>query len=379
MNMTSSPCTQPFPLGPRRQASSSGRLFGRVLIGLAAIATFISASCATEEQGVEAPRFSVPGATIGRAAKGDECNDPQGDLSDSVRGTGTLSEPAGIDLLRAEAKVEAELLNVSYTTAAPIESVTNPVFFLQQGDTSQALNVTFEVRAEKDQSAGGWKLRLITFTGNSERSTPLEATVNVVDNKLTYSVPVKSLPQIATILWQFGSTGGVSSNNRLIDDCLPFNQAPEPGQGPAGSSTSTMAVAARTGSLGQPITASDESKITVKAVVNPAKPGRQMVAQPIPLNQLAAVEAEVCAGSSAVERVGEFRFTVQLADGRSFDPWAADDYSNEPRFKLETSLRPGECEHGWINYEVPKDSQITKVTYDVAGKKVGPYVVITVS
>ncbi len=351
------------------------RLAPSAAFALTVVLTLGLAACSAQDELAGKPAFSVPGNTIGKAAKGDECNDPSGDLSDDPKGAGTLTQPAGIDLVHAEAKVNDELLVVTFETAAPIESAANPAFFLQQGDTAQALSVTFEIRAETDPS-GQWKLRLITFNSNRERSTPLEVPINVAGTKLSYSVPTKSLPTVATILWQFGSTGGVSDNNRVIDDCLPFAQASStPATSAAGAST-VVQVPTRTGAVAQPITATDGSKITILAVDNPAKPTRELKAKPIPQDQVAAVQAEVCAGTGGLDRVGDFRFTIQASDGRSFDPWAADDFTNEPRFKLETSLRSGECERGWIDYEIPKDSQITQVTYDVGGKKVGPYVVV---
>lgn len=336
-------------------------------------------ACSSAEENLDPGPYSVPQNTIGKAGTGDECSDPTGDVGADVKGQGGQSDPPGIDLTNAQAKVVGDVLEVSFVTNGPIEATTNPLFLIQQGDTSQAINVSFELRATPDR-AGRWGVNLITFSrGQQAQPKPLQVPVTVQGNQLSYTVPLASLPTIATILWQFGASAGVSNNNRLFDDCLPFTraaQAPGTTRTPGEMSTTTATTPPRTGRVGELVEAQDGSKVMVELVDNPARPTHQPRAEPIPQNQLAAIKAEVCAGTNGLDRVGDYRFTVQIQDGRSFDPWAADDYTNEPRFKLETSLRAGECERGYINYEIPRDAKITSVTYDVAGKKVGPYVVV---
>lgn len=344
----------------------------------------VLAGCATSENAAApTPSLNVPQPTLGSRAVGDQCDDPTGDIQDSVRSAGTLADPPGIDIVHAEAKlVDDTALNVVFQTAGPIESATDPLFIVLQGDTSQAINQSFELRAQA--KAGRWGVTLITFANNRENpGKDLGVPVTVGGNQLSYSVAKSSLPTIATILWQFGSSAGISANNRLIDDCEPFAAKPN-ATGPAATSPSgtapTTTVPPTIGTVGQPVTATNGSKVTVKTIDNPAKPTRQMSAEPIPQDQLAAIQVEVCGGPPGSQPVGEAQFTVQTAgpnaEGRSFDPWGVDDYSNEPRFTLQATLRSGTCESGWMNFEIPKDAQITSVTYDAGGKKVGPYVVI---
>src|SRR5262249_28442537 len=156
--------------------------------------------------------------------------------------------------------------------------------------------------------------------------------------------------------WQFGSTGGASSNNRVIDDCEPFTQQATATTAPRTTTGSAppSAIPAKTGVIGQTVVADDGTKVTIKAVDVPAKPTHQPRAEALPGNQIIAVLAEVCAGSKGLDKVGDYEFTAQTVEGETYDPWAADDYTNEPRFKIQTSLRAGECESGWINYDVPK-------------------------
>ena len=50
---------------------------------------------------------------------GDSCTDPVGDLSPDIRPgtTGTLTQPAGVDLTRAEASIAEDTLTVEFTVA----------------------------------------------------------------------------------------------------------------------------------------------------------------------------------------------------------------------------------------------------------------------
>lgn len=323
---------------------------------------------------------SAPPQTLGARAQGDECQDPIGDLSSDARGTENLSDPAGIDLVSAKAKVVGDNLEVTYVTNGPIDGTVNPIFFLVQGDIGRVPDQTFELRAEP-ASSERWGVSLITFPGGRQRpSQALNVPVTVSGNTLSYKIPTNQLPPVATALWQFGSSAGVSDNSRVIDDCEPFAQKPgttgtTPGPGATAPPTS---VSRQAGTIGQTVTGADGSKVTVKSLAAPSTPNRTVLVHPLPTERLDAIEVEVCAGDKqAVEKVGERRFTLQGVDGRSFDPWAAPDYTNDPRFTAEQTLRPGECTSGWISYEVPKDAQITQVTYDVGGKGAGPFIVFT--
>jgi hypothetical protein len=359
----------------------------RTLVALAlagltvAVAACSSSSESSSSLGTDVP-LNFSGATSPSKTQGDECTDPTGDLQSDVKGSANLTEPAGVDLVHTEAKVENGNLDVSIQTAGTIESATNPLFIIQQGDTSSvaAMDQSFELRASKDGQAP-WALNLITFANNRQRGPQvLNVPITVQGNRLSYSIPLAQLPQIATIVWQFGSSAGVSDDSRIIDECEPFNQSvptgTTPGSGPSTPSSSPTASIV-TGTLGQQTIAPDGSRVTVKQVANPATINRTVLVHPIPQDGLAAIQVSVCAGpDTGVENVADKRFTLQVADGRSFDVWPPD-FATQPPFTTGESLRPGECAaDGWITYEIPKDAQITQVTYDAGGTGVGPFVVV---
>ena len=61
------------------------------------------------------PQSSLP------ESKGFRCDDPKGDIGvGRARASAPLTEPAGIDMVVAEAKVDGDALAVTYTMAGPI-------------------------------------------------------------------------------------------------------------------------------------------------------------------------------------------------------------------------------------------------------------------
>jgi hypothetical protein len=153
------------------------------------------------------------------------CDDNAGDLSRvaNERG-GTLKEPAGVDIVHAEAKVADPALRVEFRTAGPIESAPNPEFIMAQGPAGQA--DSWELTATRDE-AGTWGLRLGTFRTNARGGveeapkTVLQVPVNVRDNVLSYEVALKDLPRIATYVWLFGARSSLSPDDEaaIFDDC----------------------------------------------------------------------------------------------------------------------------------------------------------------
>src|SRR4051812_27812330 len=89
------------------------------------LACFVAVGCAKSQQGAE----GVPGGTLAPQSTGSICDDPRGDISTDSgqsggagpgsRGgqTGGGTQPAGIDLVRAEAQLLDSGLRVTYTTA----------------------------------------------------------------------------------------------------------------------------------------------------------------------------------------------------------------------------------------------------------------------
>jgi hypothetical protein len=358
--------------------------FTRPLVATAAalvalgVSTVACSSSSDTSSGPDASQLKF-GATGTSKTQGDECSDPTGDLQSEVKSAGNLSEPAGIDLVHTAAKVEGDTLHVTFQTAGAVESATNPIFIVQQGDVSSvaALNESFELRAKRDGQSP-WQLNLITFANNREKpAQPLNIPVDVQGSTLSYSVPLSMLPRIATIVWQFGSSAGVSDESRIIDDCEPFAQQAPTGSTPGSTGSVPSAPAQNiSAQVGQSAKAPDGSTVTVKQVANPANINRTVLVHPIPTDQLAAIEVQVCAGPDAgVDNVGDRRFTVQIADGRSYDVWPPD-YATQPQFTAGQTLRAGECtDSAWITYEIPMDATVSQVTYDAGGRNVGPYIV----
>ena len=145
---------------------------------------------------------------------GATCDDPTGDLS-RVAGErgGNLTEPAGVDLTRAEARVTDTALRASFTTAGPIGSAPNPEFRLAQGQTGQL--DSFElVATPADPGPGPWELRLVTFRtdsggGVSEAPRTLLNVPVTVGGNPSDQVPLRSLPAISSYVWQFGASSTV--------------------------------------------------------------------------------------------------------------------------------------------------------------------------
>ena len=132
-----------------------------------------------------------------------------------------LSEPAGIDLVKAEAHIEGDELAVSFTTVGPISLAPEPFFTMLAGDLS-APAYSFEIRAQLDDT--GWRLVLTDFAplanvGGQATSTGLSAPVTVTGNTLTYRVPLNTIPAISTLQWNFGSSSTQADKSVRIDDC----------------------------------------------------------------------------------------------------------------------------------------------------------------
>ena len=184
---------------------------------------------------------AVP-ATIGpqsslAESKGFRCEDPKGDLGTAVKGVGTGTEPAGIDMVVAEAKVGDQVMTVTYQMVGDPNAAPSPFVDLLQGDIT-APDFTFELRANPivedstDTTQPGhapnrppstdpgapWGLTLITFKGGEQRRG-LETAVTVSGNTVTYSVPLADLPPIATLQWTFGAASTATDGKVTFDDC----------------------------------------------------------------------------------------------------------------------------------------------------------------
>ena len=187
------------------------------------LVTAVVAGCSSgSDSEADTPSTLGPQSTVPESS-GYRCVDPKGDIGSAVKGVGTLSEPAGIDILVAEAKVDGDSLVVTYKMAGDVSSPPSPFVSMLQGDVS-APAFSFELRAEPiaDSTPGDpWGLTLVTFK-DAEKRTGLSTAVSASGDTITYRVPLASIPPIATLQWTFGSSSTAANNSVVFDDCNSF-------------------------------------------------------------------------------------------------------------------------------------------------------------
>lgn len=317
---------------------------------------------------------------------GDECDDPAGDISndDTTTKTGSLKEPSGIDLTRMEVQIDGDDLVVRATMVGALAGATNPKVYVFQGDPQVSTALSWELRFLNDK--GPWQAKLIKFpsaAGQMQTVSEPKGAVVVRENQLEARIARSELPVIATRQWLFGASSGVSDDTRVFDDCIPGvgPTATTPGTSTDGSTPGTTPVAPTTtalppGKVGTPISGPDGAQLTVLTIDDPAKPNRKVEAEAIPKTRLAAVEVQLCARTKVLERINERRFTLRTSDGLGAAPWAADESTNDPRFKDLAKLKVNECENGWITFQVSDEVQIEGVIYDSSGTGAGPFITV---
>ncbi|HEY5155731.1 MAG TPA: hypothetical protein VIJ47_13405, partial [Acidimicrobiales bacterium] len=159
-------------------------------------------------------------------ATGFRCEDPKGDLGSAIKGVGTGTEPAGIDMVVAEAKVDGGALVVTYEMVGDPRLAPSPFVDLMQGDIT-APDFSFELRAapiEGTTPGAPWGLTLITFKGSEQRRA-LSTAVTVSGNTVTYRVPLADIPRIATLQWTFGASSTAENGTVTFDDCNSLTAA----------------------------------------------------------------------------------------------------------------------------------------------------------
>lgn len=212
--------------GPSRSPLATLRRF-LTAVATAALVVMLGA-CADGGSGDGGAAGTAPPAPVTPASGGDRCTDRAGDLGESTKASGTLSEPAGIDLVETSAALTPAGLEVRFRTAGPPQLAPDPAFFVFQGPSGRA--GSFEIQAEPDPGAGpgsgGWAVTLLVYDGTAApRRTLLPVTVSVEDGGVSFVVPPESVPPIATVYWAWGSRAAVGEGVTLIDDCDPFAQA----------------------------------------------------------------------------------------------------------------------------------------------------------
>jgi len=204
---------------------SRPRVLHRVGVAVTTVVALgVVAACSPSQSGGQS------GATIGSQttiapSRGYTCIDPRGDIGLDTEGTGKLSSPAGIDILRASANVEGQTLVVHFVVAGPIAQVPKPLFDMEQGDIASAPDQSFELRAQPvgtQPATGRWGLTLHTFKAGNESTTALSAPVTVSGDTLTYAVPLTQIPPIVTLQWQFGTASELPNGSVPFDDCSSF-------------------------------------------------------------------------------------------------------------------------------------------------------------
>lgn len=317
--------------------------------------------------------------TVAPATKGDVCDDPAGDLgTDAKVAGGTLSEPAGIDLVRAEAELTDTTLKVTYRTAGAVNLVPEPLFLMEQGVPGQ--DVSFELRASPLGPGTPWTLRLITFRAGQEQSPiTIPTPITVSGDTVSYEVSRKDLPPVATLIWQFGSTAGNPEDpdtTVVFDDCSSLSKSvPTTAPGStAPTATSPPTTTPPPVAYGQEQTAEGGMRVTVYSVKVPVTPPKPLVVPPDEGNQVGAVDLQVCAGTSSVEaNIADLK--VKTSDNRQWPAWNEPQTVIEPAFPAAQVVPAGDCVRGWVPVQLPTDAGVAQVLYDPTGSGRGPFLV----
>jgi hypothetical protein len=194
-----------------------------VVTGALVLAVGCSGGSKDDEAGV--PSTLGPSSNLPESS-GFTCTDPIGDIGSDLSGAGTKSEPAGIDIVTAEAHVDGDVLAVTYTMAGPIMDAPSPFFVMLQGDISAA-QYSFDLRTEPSGPNGTWVLKVGTTPagGGVETFATLSTPVRADGAVLRYRVPLSDIPRIATLQWSFGATSTAADNSVLFDDCSSVSAA----------------------------------------------------------------------------------------------------------------------------------------------------------
>jgi len=213
------------------------------LTGAVVALTLLFAACSSSGKKGSAPTTLGSKSTLAES-NGYDCPDPAGDIGTDTgaNSVGKLSQPSGIDMTHASAKVEGDNLVVSFQTVGDITTAPQPIFDVLQGDLSSATDLTWALRAEpvvKTEPAGKWHVVLSTFKTGPEQKTELDVPVTVNGTSLTYSVPMKDIPPIATLEWQFGASSPQGDGPAFFDDCNSLKSQPSATGGGASSTSTT--------------------------------------------------------------------------------------------------------------------------------------------
>jgi hypothetical protein len=146
-------------------------------------------------------------------SSGDTCADPFGDLDIPVGVSADAPGLAGIDLVEAAAELAGDQLDITITTAGPVDEAPAATYVVAQGDPLGALS--FELRMVHGDD--GWTTTLITWPNGAEQREKVPVTPVASGSTLTASIPQSSLPAVALAM-QFGSSARIG-DALVVDDC----------------------------------------------------------------------------------------------------------------------------------------------------------------
>ncbi len=189
----------------------------RALFAVVVVAAALAAgACSNDDDGGSATTTS-PGP-VAPMSTGDVCTDPTGDLGEDVQAEGTLTEPAGVDLVEASAELTDAGLEVRFETAGPVALAPQPEFFVFQGPP--ALPQSFEVQAARADD-GSWSVRLVTYTSGAS-TAELAVPVTAEGTTVSFTIPTADVPPVGTLLWSFGARAVPEPGRSVLDDCDPL-------------------------------------------------------------------------------------------------------------------------------------------------------------
>lgn len=240
---TSAPPSAPGGMNPKVVAAFVAGAVAAVVVTLLVVLVLVPAlgsddDGTTSEQATEPSTEpsvidTVPGS------QGGSCADQVGDISTLAATQGAASDPPAADLVRAAAAVEGTDLAVEMQTNGQIDTLTDPLFIVAQGEAGRS--ISFELRADRN-AQGAWQLTLVSFPANEprERRTVLAAPVTVTGDTISFRVPLADLPlnQVSTFL-QFGVSAELEGTGTVIDECSTLDE-------PAGSSTTASTTSSPT-------------------------------------------------------------------------------------------------------------------------------------
>ena len=163
------------------------------------------------------------------------CADGPGDVAADAFVAGTLTEPAGVDLLQAEAHLDPERLEVTWTVVGDPAATVDARYTVTQGNPGDPTSWTVSVEAAE----GGWDVVLFTTeqvddprgilltreVPSALDAEPVLAVTGDGAHTVTLSLPRAALPPPATVAWLFGASA--APVGEVAEPAAPQGTTPE--------------------------------------------------------------------------------------------------------------------------------------------------------